>query len=58
MKSDPSCLCKEFFKKYTLNIDLSQLNQVDENGTGTNTMLTVNELSYTLDPLRKNFKTD
>ena len=49
------------FKKYTLNIDLSQLNQVDVNensGSGTNTMLTVNELSYTLDSLRKNFKTE
>ncbi|MBX9886768.1 MAG: LptF/LptG family permease [Flavobacteriaceae bacterium] len=49
------------FKKYTLNIDLSQLNQVDvdENRSGnTNTMLTVNELSYTLDSLRKNLKTE
>jgi lipopolysaccharide export system permease protein len=49
------------FKKYILNIDLSQLNQVDvdENRSGnTNTMLTVNELSYTLDSLRKNLKTE
>ena len=49
------------FKKYILNIDLSQLNQVDvdENSSAsTNTMLTVNELSYTLDSLRKNLKTE
>jgi lipopolysaccharide export system permease protein len=34
-------------KKYTLNIDLSQLNKVnvdDENIANTNTMLTINEL--------------
>jgi lipopolysaccharide export system permease protein len=49
------------FKKYTLNIDLSQLNKVnvdDNNGTSTNTMLTVNELSYTLDSLQKNLQTE
>jgi lipopolysaccharide export system permease protein len=37
-------------KKYILNIDLSQLNKVDvdeNNSTSTNTMLTINELSYT-----------
>ncbi|EIA08720.1 membrane protein, putative [Flavobacterium frigoris PS1] len=52
---------KSSFKKYTINIDLSQLNQVDvddENIANTNTMLTVNELRYTLDSLDKNFKTD
>jgi lipopolysaccharide export system permease protein len=49
------------FKKYTLNIDLSQLNKVDvdeSNGANTNTMLTINELSYTLDSLQKNLKTE
>jgi lipopolysaccharide export system permease protein len=43
---------KSHYKKYTLNIDLSQLNKVnvdDENIANTNTMLTINELGYTLD---------
>lgn len=52
---------KSSFKKYTINIDLSRLNNVEidnEKVTNTNTMLTVNELSYTLDSLNKNFKTE
>ncbi|CAM3010405.1 LptF/LptG family permease [Flavobacterium frigoris] len=52
---------KSAFKKYTLNIDLSQLNKVDvddNNIANTNTMLTVNELNYTLDSLHKNLKTE
>jgi lipopolysaccharide export system permease protein len=52
---------KSYYKKYTLNIDLSQLNKVDvddENIANTNTMLTINELSYTLDSLHKNLKTE
>lgn len=52
---------KSAFKKYTLNIDLSQLNkvEVDENNiANTNTMLTIDELSYTLDSLNKNLKTE
>ncbi|WP_140487961.1 LptF/LptG family permease [Flavobacterium sp. GSA192] len=52
---------KSSFKKYTINIDLSQLNEVDvdkEKVANTNTMLTVNELNYTLDSLNKNFKTE
>ncbi len=52
---------KSSFKKYTINIDLSQLNNVDvdeEKVTNSNTMLTVNELSYTLDSLQKNYKTE
>jgi lipopolysaccharide export system permease protein len=52
---------KSSFKKYTINIDLSQLNQVDvdeEKISNTNTMLTVNDLRYTLDSLNKNFKTE
>ncbi|GGA87261.1 hypothetical protein GCM10008015_29890 [Flavobacterium palustre] len=52
---------KSSFKKYTINIDLSQLNDVDvdkEKIANTNTMLTVNELNYTLDSLHKNFKTE
>jgi lipopolysaccharide export system permease protein len=52
---------KSSFKKYILNIDLSQLNKVDvdeNNSTSTNTMLTINELSYTLDSLQKNLKTE
>jgi lipopolysaccharide export system permease protein len=42
-------------------IDLSQLNKVnvdDENIANTNTMLTINELGYTLDSLQKNLKTE
>jgi lipopolysaccharide export system permease protein len=52
---------KSSFKKYTINIDLSYLNKVDvdnEKVDNTNTMLTVNELNYTLDSLNKNFKTE
>jgi lipopolysaccharide export system permease protein len=49
------------FKKYTLNIDLSQLNKVDvdeNNSNSSNTMLTITELNYTLDSLQKNMKTE
>jgi lipopolysaccharide export system permease protein len=52
---------KSSFKKYIINIDLSKLNTVDVNDeqiANTNTMLTVNELNYTLDSLHKNLKTD
>ena len=52
---------KSAFKKYTINIDLSQLNNVDvddEKVNNSNTMLTVNELNYTLDSLSKNYKTE
>ncbi|GIZ08709.1 LptF/LptG family permease [Flavobacterium sp. UMI-01] len=47
---------KSSFKKYTINIDLSQLNKVEmdeEQVSNTNTMLNVNELTYTLDSLHK-----
>ncbi len=52
---------KSSFKKYTINLDLSKLNEVDVDETNisnTNTMLTVNELTYTIDSLNKNFKTE
>ncbi|MFT5715385.1 MAG: lipopolysaccharide export system permease protein, partial [Flavobacterium sp.] len=52
---------KSAFKKYTINIDLSQLNKVDiddQNIDNSNTMLTVNELKYTIDSLNTNFKTE
>ncbi|OYX84593.1 MAG: permease [Flavobacteriales bacterium 32-34-25] len=52
---------KSSFKKYTINIDLSQLNNVDvdeEKVTNSNNMLTANELNYTLDSLQKNYKTE
>lgn len=52
---------KSSFKKYTINIDLSQLNNVDvdkEKVSNSNTMLTANELNYTLDSLNKNYKTE
>ena len=52
---------KSAFKKYTINIDLSQLNKPienDQNESNSNTMLTVSELNYTLDSLQKNIKTE
>ncbi len=58
---DKMPFAKSSFKKYTINIDLSKLNTVDVNEnniSNTNTMLTVNELSYTIDSLNKNFKNE
>jgi lipopolysaccharide export system permease protein len=52
---------KSSFKKYAINLDLSKLNQTDDNDqsiTNTTTMLNVSELKYTLDSLHKNLKTD
>jgi len=52
---------KSSFKRYVINIDLSKLNSAnmdDAQITNTNTMLTVGELSYTLDSLQKNFNKD
>ena len=52
---------KSTFKKYIINIDLSQLNKTntdDQSIANTNTMLNVSELNYTLDSLHKTFKTD
>jgi lipopolysaccharide export system permease protein len=52
---------KSYFKKYVINIDLSKLNGETEDSeqiTHTNTMLTVNELNYTLDSLKNNYKKD
>ena len=52
---------KSSFKKQIINIDLSELNKVDvnqESVANTNTMLTISELTYTLDSLKKNIKTD
>lgn len=52
---------KSAFKKYTINIDLSQLNtsNVDETAiSNTNTMLSASELKYTLDSLSKNLETE
>ena len=53
---------KSAFKKYTMNLDLSQLNKVDpeekEKTAGTNTMLNISELSYTLDSLSKNYENE
>ena len=50
---------KSSFKKYTMNLDLTKLNDVDAEETvtqGTNTMLNIGELSYTLDSLNLNYK--
>ncbi|WP_369877167.1 LptF/LptG family permease [Flavobacterium sp. 81] len=49
------------FKKQIINIDLSELNKVDEDKesiSGTNAMLNVNELRYTLDSLNKNLNNE
>lgn len=52
---------KSSFKKYIINIDLSKLNtvNVDESSiSNTNTMLNLNELTYTLDSLHKSRNTE
>ena len=52
---------KTAFKKNIITIDISEFNKIDvdnENITNTNTMLTSNELSYTIDSLQKNYKSD
>jgi lipopolysaccharide export system permease protein len=52
---------KSSFKKYCINIDLSDLNKVDtkdESVSNTNNMLNVSDLRYTLDSLTKNRNTD
>jgi lipopolysaccharide export system permease protein len=52
---------KTSFKKYTMNLDLSQLSKVDveeTNKQGTNTMLNITELYYTLDSLNLNYKNE
>jgi lipopolysaccharide export system permease protein len=52
---------KGAFKKQIINIDLSELNKVDddkESINGTNAMLNVNELRYTLDSLNKNLNNE
>lgn len=52
---------KSTFKKYIINIDLSKLNAIDVDNasvSNTNTMLNLNELTYTLDSLNKNRNTE
>jgi lipopolysaccharide export system permease protein len=52
---------KTAFKKNIITIDISEFNKIDvdnENITNTSTMLTTNELRYTIDSLQKNYKTD
>ena len=51
---------KASFKKDIINIDLSKLNTNIDNGeiANTSTMLNINELKYTLDSLRTNYKRD
>lgn len=52
---------KSAFKKYTMNLDLSQLSKADPEESitqGTNTMLNIKELSYTLDSLNVNYETE
>ncbi|MDI1255574.1 MAG: LptF/LptG family permease [Flavobacterium sp.] len=50
---------KSSFKKYNLNMDLTQLNKVDVNKeqiSNTSTMLNIGELNYTLDSLNKDYE--
>lgn len=52
---------KSSFKKYTINIDLSELNKTDpknETVTNTSAMLNISDLNYTLDSLTKNRNTE
>lgn len=51
---------KASFKKYRINIDLTNLNKGDEEGeiVNTNTMLNVNELNFTIDSLQKSYNKD
>lgn len=52
---------KSAFKQYTMNLDLSQLNKVnpeEQVSAGTNTMLNISELSYTLDSLNTNYQNE
>jgi len=51
---------KAFFQKYTINIDLSSLNDTQDEGeiVNTNTMLNVAELRYTLDSLETIYNKD
>ncbi len=50
---------KTTFEQYIVNMDLSKLNNsgVDQS-SGNNKMLTVNDLSYTIDSLNKSYKKD
>ena len=51
---------KANFKKYRININLTNLNKSEEEGeiVNTNTMLNVNELNFTIDSLQKSYKKD
>lgn len=52
---------KSFYKKQIVNIDLSELNNIDLNDssvTNTSNMLTANDLKYTIDSLNKNLDND
>lgn len=50
---------KTYFEKYTINIDLSQFDNSEEEKieiTNTASMMSVNQLNYTLDSLKNNFR--
>ncbi|WP_445720031.1 LptF/LptG family permease [Flavobacterium sp.] len=51
---------KSSFKKYVINIDLTKLNQsnIDDGNITSEKMLTVPELSFTIDTLQKNYNKD
>lgn len=50
---------KTYFEKYTINIDLSQFDNSEEEKieiTNTASMMSINQLNYTLDSLNNNFR--
>jgi lipopolysaccharide export system permease protein len=51
---------KATFKKYRINIDLTNLNKSEEAGeiVNTNTMLNISELNFTIDSLQKSYNKD
>uniref|UniRef100_UPI0040482C14 LptF/LptG family permease n=5 Tax=Flavobacterium sp. TaxID=239 RepID=UPI0040482C14 len=51
---------KSSFKKYVINIDLTKLNQsnIDDGNVTSEKMLTIPELSFTIDTLQKNYNKD
>ena len=51
---------KSSFEKYVINIDLTKLNQaqIDDGNVTSEKMLTIPELSYTIDSLQKNYSKD
>jgi lipopolysaccharide export system permease protein len=61
IKQEKVPFVKSYFEKYILSIDLSEFNSGDVNQksiTNANTMLSISELSATIDTLKRDFKDD